>query len=138
MTRIIFALISLAWQIMWLLTPRLVSSSNPFSVLSWYSIVALPVFLILSKVFYWSWIVQSDWKMWALYLIGWWLGSTMYILALKNGGNISTVISITQLAIIGATIVSFFLFHEKINTVQMIWIALLCIWSIMVLGFSGK
>lgn len=138
MSRIIFAIISLAWQIMWLLTPRLVSSSNPFSVLSWYSIVALPVFLILSKIFYWSWIVQSDWKMWALYLIGWWLGSTMYILALKNGGNISNVISITQLAIIWATIVSFFFFHEKINITQMVWIALLCIGSIMVLGYSGK
>ncbi len=138
MTRIIFALFSLAGQIMWLLTPRLVSSSNPFSVLSWYSIVALPVFLILSKLFYWSWIVQSDWKMWALYLLGWGLGSTMYILALKNGWNISTVISITQLAIIWAVIVSFFFFHEKINTIQMMWIALLCIWSIMVLGFSGK
>lgn len=138
MSRVIFAIISLAGQIMWLLTPRLVPSSNPFSVLSWYSIVALPVFLILSKIFYWSWIVQSDWKMWALYLLWWWLGSTMYILALKSGWPTSNVIAITQLAIIWAVIVSFFLFHEKINAVQMGWIALLCIWAIMVLGFTGK
>lgn len=138
MSRIIFAIISLAGQIMWLITPRLVPSSNPFSVLSWYSIIALPVFLILSKIFYWSWIVQSDWKMWALYLLGWWLGSTMYILALKNWWPTSNVIAITQLAIIWAVIVSFFIFHEKINAVQMWWIALLCIWAIMVLGFTGK
>lgn len=138
MTRVTFAIISLAGQVMWLITPRLASSSNPFSVLSWYSIVALPVFLILSKLIYWSWIVQSDWKMWALYLLWWWLGSTMYILALKSGWPTSTVIAITQLAIIWAVIVSFFVFHEKINTIQMIWIGLLCIGSIMVLGFAQK
>lgn len=138
MSRIIFALISLAGQVMWLITPKLVQSNNPFSVLARYSIVAFPVFVILSKVLYWTRLAPTDWKMGALYLLWWWLGTTMYILALKHWWPTSSVISITQLAIIWAVIVSFFAFHEKINTTQMIGIAMLCIWSILVLGFTNK
>ena len=138
MSRIVFAIISLLGQILRFVTPKIVSSANPFSVLTWYSIVWVPIFLILSKVFYGTWLSQSDWKMWALYVLGWWVGTISYILALKNGGNVSTVVSITQLAIIGSACLSFFLFQEKLNTVQIAGIALLCIGSIMVLGFNTK
>jgi len=82
--------------------------------------------------------VASDWKMGALYVIGGGTGVITYILATKHGGSISGVASVLQLAIIGASIIGYFAFQEKINTTQAIGIALLCVGSIMVLGFSNK
>jgi uncharacterized membrane protein len=138
MSRAIFAIFALFGQTIWLITPKLASASNPFSALIRYSIIWLPLFLILSKVFYGVRLSTSDRKIWWLYILWGAVSTIAYILAVKYGGTIPGIVSIMQLAIVWATLISFFFFHEKINTMQIMGIILLCIGSIMVLGFAQK
>ncbi len=138
MSRAIFAIFALCGQTVWLITPKLASASNPFSALIRYSIIWLPIFFILSKIFYWVWFSTSDRKIGWLYILWGAVSTVSYILAMKYWGTIPGIVSIMQLAIIWATLISFFAFHEKINTTQIIGMVLLCVGSIMVLGFGQK
>lgn len=128
--RIFFAFRSMTGQVIQIFIPKYFQPSNPFSALFFYSLISLPIFPIISKVFYGYYYNTADINTWIAYIVWWGIfGTTGFILALQYGGKVNSIIMIQSLAIVISGIIGYLFLSEKINNYQFIWILLVCIWT---------
>ena len=103
----------------WYIAPRLFPAENPFSVGFFCSLFALLPMLLLSKIFYGTFLDTSSWKQGAFLLLAW-TSTIGIILALNSGGKLGTVGVIVEFSVILAAISGFLFFGEKLVLSQIL------------------
>lgn len=132
---IFWALVAMMGSTIWYLAPRFFPTQNPLSPLIVWGALSVLILPFLSKLLYKTWFDPSSIPT-GFFLSFSTLATVGLILALNTGGKIGPVAVIVELSLIVATLVSFIVFREHLNWIQILGIILAIIGVCLVVFFE--